>query len=102
MSAKIELSHMKYCFNIVLIICLFLQSAVAQTVTSSYGEGMANTVMALWKDSLVHSGRPAIWSYDQGVVYNGFADLWKYTGNADYFRYIKKHIDSYLSDDGSI
>jgi len=93
---------MKYCLNIVLIICFFVHAAFAQRDTVSYGEGMANTVMTLWKDSMVHGQRPAIWSYDQGVVYNGFADLWKYTGNADYFRYIKKQIDNYIGEDGSI
>ncbi|TKK65832.1 glycoside hydrolase family 88 protein [Ilyomonas limi] len=94
---------MKYRFNIVLFVCFFVQFAVAQKNTLSYGEQMAATIMTLWKDSVVYGhSRPAAWSYDQGVVYNGLADLWKYTGNADYFRFIKKHIDYYVGEDGSI
>jgi unsaturated rhamnogalacturonyl hydrolase len=94
---------MKYCINIVIIVWFYNQSALSQTGTFFYGEQMATTVMTLWKDSIVHDkSREAIWSYDQGVVYNGLTGLWKYTGNADYFRYIKKHIDAYISEDGSI
>jgi len=94
---------MKYYINIVIILWFYNQSALSQTGTFFYGEQMATTVMTLWRDSIVYDkSREAIWNYDQGVVYNGLSDLWKYTGNADYFRYIKKHIDDYISDDGSI
>src|SRR6476659_10592292 len=63
----------------------------------SYAQEMARTVMTLWKYSLAHS-----LTYDQGVVYGGFEALWRNTGNADYFNYIKKNIDHYVNDDGTI
>ncbi len=94
---------MKYRIKIVIIICFYIQCAAAQKDSLSYGGQMATTVMTLWKDSLIFDpAREAIWNYDQGVVYNGLSYLWKYTGNADYFRYIRKHIDNYITDDGSI
>ena len=69
----------------------------AQPSSPSYSKKMAATVMTLWKDSLAH-----IWTYDQGVVYGGFEALWRNTGNADYFNYIKKNIDYYANEDGTI
>ena len=35
-------------------------------------------------------------------MYGGFEALWRNTGNADYFNYIKKNIDYYVNDDGTI
>jgi len=76
--------------------------ASAQADTARYGQRMAATVMTLWKDSLVFDrSRNAVWSYDQGVIYNGLTGLWKQTGNGDYFKYIKARIDKYISADGT-
>jgi unsaturated rhamnogalacturonyl hydrolase len=75
--------------------CIAIASKAQPNI--SYGQEMARTVMTLWKDSLAH-----IWTYDQGVVYGGFEALWRNTGNADYFNYIKKNIDYYVNDDGTI
>lgn len=94
---------MKHIIISMLAVCFLSLPAFSQTATLPYGEKMAATVMTLWKDSIVHDrSREAIWNYDQGVIYNGFTGLWKYTGNAEYFRYIKKHIDDYVGADGSI
>ena len=80
----------------ILLFCCLGAIAKAQP-TISYAQEMAKTVMTLWKDSLAHT-----WTYDQGVVYGGLEALWKNTGNADYFNYIKKNIDYYVTDDGNI
>jgi unsaturated rhamnogalacturonyl hydrolase len=63
---------------------------------------MAVTMMRLWKDSLQVAGRPAHWTYDQGVVLEGFAGLWKNTGDAQYFRYIQTGMDHYVDKQGNI
>lgn len=63
---------------------------------------MAVTMMRLWKDSLQEAGRPARWAYDQGVVLEGFAGLWKNTGDAKYFRYIQKGMDHFVDKEGNI
>lgn len=63
---------------------------------------MATTVMRLWKDSLQETGKTPHWTYDQGVVLEGFAGLWKNTGDGQYFRYIQEGIDTYLDKEGNI
>ena len=71
---------------------------------SAFGQSaqMAVTMMRLWKDSLQVAGRPAHWTYDQGVVLEGFAGLWKNTGDAQYFRYIQTGMDHYVDKQGNI
>src|SRR6478735_9412889 len=81
---------------IIIALCCMATVSKAQP-NISYAHEMARTVMTLWKDSLAH-----IWTYDQGVVYGGLEALWRNNGNADYFNYIKKNIDHYVNDDGTI
>src|SRR5579862_2061756 len=88
---------MKYNRSLIIILfCWIPVMSIAQP-TISYAKEMAKTVMTLWKDSLAH-----MWTYDQGVVYGGFEALWRNSGNADYFKYIKKNIDYYVNEDGTI
>lgn len=71
----------------------------------SLSQQMAATVIDVWKDTLstTQSGfRPAKWSYDLGVVYEGFEGIWKRTGEATYFKSMQKSMDSYLGKDGTI
>ena len=65
---------------------------------------MAATVMAAWNDtaSTAPSLTPKKWSYDLGVIYEGFEGIWKRTGDATYFKAMQKNMDSYLSNDGYI
>lgn len=64
---------------------------------------MAATVIELWPDSMaVKEGKPAAWNYEQGVVLEGFAGLWKNTADASYFNYLKKSIDFYVTPSGDI
>ena len=85
----------KHAFIIFLFCCI--AATIKAQSTDSYAQEMAKTVMTLWKDSLAH-----IWTYDQGVVYGGMEALWRNTGNPDYFNYIKKNIDYFVNDDGTI
>jgi unsaturated rhamnogalacturonyl hydrolase len=75
----------------------------------SYGQDkplsqqMTATVMEIWKDSMnVKEGRPVHWAYDQGVVLEGIAGLWRNTADASYFNYIKKSMDYFVTNDGNI
>jgi unsaturated rhamnogalacturonyl hydrolase len=46
--------------------------------------------------------RPTRWDYEQGVALKGFDILWKQTGNRIYFDYMKKIMNNFILDDGSI
>ncbi|WP_157558156.1 glycoside hydrolase family 88 protein [Niabella aurantiaca] len=69
----------------------------------SYAQKMASAVMHLWPDSFsVTPGRPARWSYDQGVILKGIEGIWLTTGDPKWFRYIQHSMDYYVREDGSI
>ncbi len=95
-------SFLKY-LSIVVLIGNILPAKAQQSKPLS--QQMAATVMGIWKDTLstTPSGfRPVKWSYDLGVVYEGFEGIWKRTGDATYFKTMQKSMDSYLGKDGSI
>ncbi|QMU31431.1 glycoside hydrolase family 88 protein [Adhaeribacter radiodurans] len=64
---------------------------------------MAATVMHIWKDSLVmQPGKPVKWAYDEGVVLEGFTNIWRRTAKGEYFKFIQKSMDHFVQEDGSI
>jgi unsaturated rhamnogalacturonyl hydrolase len=69
----------------------------------SYGRDLALTAMHLWKDSFTLEGDKAIkWRYDQGVILKGIEKLWNATGEKQWFDYIQKSMDVYVTDEGDI
>ena len=84
--------------NLSLIFLLITINAMCQT----YSERMAATVMTIWKDSLSTDGKPAKWTYDQGVILKGMEGLWYATGDGKYFNYIQKCMDFFVNDKGEI
>lgn len=68
-------------------------------------EKMAATVMHNWKEGLgdsAASGKVVKWSYDHGVVLEGFDAIWQRTADSRYFEYIRKTMDHYLDTAGNI
>lgn len=90
-----------------------------------YANGIANTVMNNYRDSMVvkkflnhllqdnqikpgenieqvQNNRPAVWNYEMSVVLTGFERLWEKTHDEKYLSYIKKIIDHFVNADGTI
>lgn len=81
-------------------------------------KGFANTIMTTYPDSIVSkkflqhmlqdkegtdpSKRAAVWNYEEAVTLKGIERLWRKTGDETYFNYMKKIIDHFINDDGSI
>jgi unsaturated rhamnogalacturonyl hydrolase len=93
---------------ILIILCVATVSCRAQQ--KSWGERMAQTMMKTYPDSIVvkaagemkSSNKPARWNYEYGVLFEGFEQLWKSTGDRAYYEYIKKIMDHFIEADGSI
>jgi unsaturated rhamnogalacturonyl hydrolase len=82
---------------------IFSFSATAQTQPLS--KQMAATVMEIWKDSLnLDPANPkrVKWAYDQGVILEGIDGLWRRTGDGEYFKYMQKSMDFFVTKDGDI
>ena len=56
----------------------------------------------VYADSPNGAGIPAKWVYDFGVELNGMRDLWYQTGDKKYYDFIKKGVDTFVQDDGTI
>jgi unsaturated rhamnogalacturonyl hydrolase len=68
-----------------------------------YSIQMTETAMKIWPDSFSSKqGRPARWSYDQGVILKGVEGVWRLYGDAQYFNYIAHSMDFYVQADGTI
>ena len=82
-----------------LIFILFTINAGAQ----QWSQKMSETAMNLWADSFaLREGQPARWSYDQGVILKGIEGVWKATADKKYYDYIKKSMDFFVQEDGTI
>lgn len=84
------------------VILLLVAAASVRAQTKSYAANMAATVMTIWKDSLSSNGKPAKWTYDQGVLLQGIEGLWKATAEKKYFNYIQTSMDFFVSGNGDI
>jgi unsaturated rhamnogalacturonyl hydrolase len=81
--------------------CVMINAATAQKLPLS--QQMSLTAMNLWKDSFaLKPGKPAKWSYDQGVILKGIEAVWKLYGDAKFFEYIQHSMDFYVQEDGTI
>lgn len=68
-----------------------------------YSVQMTETAMKIWPDSFSSKqGRPARWSYDQGVILKGVEGVWRLYGDVQYFNYIAHSMDFYVQADGTI
>lgn len=73
---------------------LGLPATIVQAQIKPLSEQMAATVMAITP--------PAKWTYDQGVILEGMDAIWCRTGNADYFKYLQKDMDQFVTAEGTI
>ncbi len=78
-------------------------SAAAFAQSRPLSEQMAETAMnRIWTESPNGKGIPPKWLYDFGVILNGMKTQWYTTGDRRYFDFIKRGVDTFVSDDGTI
>ncbi len=91
---------MKKLFLVMIVLFAITQSNTAQQ--KPYSQQMTQTAMNMWPDSFSMGGRPARWSYDQGVILKGVEGVWKLYNDTKYFNYIQHSMDHYVREDGTI
>ena len=90
------------------LILIFLLSHVAwptpaRAQTAPLSVRMADSVLARRTDALTNEpGRPAKWAYEQGVLLKGVEAVWRNTGDERYFEYIRRGVDHFVNEDGTI
>lgn len=89
-------------YKLQILLVMLLLAANVSFAQKQYSRELTATAMNIWKDSFALDGKPAKWAYDQGVVLEGIAAVWKATADPKYFQYIQKSMDFFVNDDGSI
>ena len=86
------------------IICSFLLvSFIGLSQNTPYSVQMAESLMHTHQDSIqVKLGKPANWDYEQGLYLKALEWVFQRTGDAKYFTYIQKNINSFVSPSGEI
>src|SRR3954462_6095652 len=78
-------------------------AGMAAAQTGRLSSDMAATAETrVWTDSPNGAGVPPKWVYDYGVILNGMKSLWQTTGDKRYYDFIKRGVDTFVNDDGTI
>jgi unsaturated rhamnogalacturonyl hydrolase len=108
-----------YPLFLVFILLSFNSFGQNQTIKSdSLAKLFARTIMVTYPDSIVvkkflqhmiqdkqgsdPNKRPASWNYEEAVVLRGMENLGKHTHDKQYFNYMKKIVDHFINEDGTI
>jgi unsaturated rhamnogalacturonyl hydrolase len=87
----------------ILLALLLALSGVSFAQTQPISKQIAETARTrVWVDSPNGRGVPPKWVYDYGVILNGLKTLWYATGEKKYFDEIKRGVDTFVNDDGTI
>ncbi|MES2648199.1 MAG: glycoside hydrolase family 88 protein [Bacteroidota bacterium] len=85
------------------ILLVFLLINSKSLYAQSYGEKMAASCVRTWTDSInLRPGNAMHWTYDRGVILKGFEYLWYNSGNPFYYNTIKKSMDAFVDNEGTI
>lgn len=109
---------MRYFILLCLVVHTSTNAQNRNTDALNMATGFAKTIMTTYPDSIVSKKflqhmlqdkegtdpgkRSAVWNYEEAVTLKGIDRLWKKTGDDAYFTYMKKIIDHFIGEDGSI
>ena len=72
-------------------------------ISLPWSQRMAETIMfdfpEVWQ---MEKGKEFKWAYTKGLVCSAFLELWKATGNRNYFKYAKAYADTMINENGII
>jgi unsaturated rhamnogalacturonyl hydrolase len=85
---------------------IYLQGCTPQNESHSslWSVRVTESFLGRFPDSIPYNaGRPEFrWGYEQGVMLEAIRRVGETTGDRKYFDYIKRHLDGFINDDGSI
>jgi unsaturated rhamnogalacturonyl hydrolase len=85
----------------IFIVLALIVGVSAQTAPISR-QAVDTAMNRVWIDSPNGKGIPPKWIYDFGTVLSGVRAQWYATGEKQYFDYIKRGVDAFVNEDGTI
>ena len=58
--------------------------------------------LPLWNIEAIHSGKKPVWNYIDGCMMTSLIELYKTTNDEKYINFVKKFVDYYVFEDGTI
>ncbi len=87
----------------ILLLWVLALPGLACAQEKSWSRRMAESFLTWHRDSIVIGSRPnGRWHYEQGLILKALEKVWYRTGDPVYFSYIKKEMDRYTRQDGTI
>ncbi|SFQ40899.1 glycoside hydrolase family 88/105 protein [Hymenobacter arizonensis] len=89
-------------------LALLAETAAAQTPQSAaqvvpMSQRMADSFISWHPDSILIGNRKTVrWDYEQGLMMRAMERVWQRSGDPKYFTYIKKDLDQFVQNDGTI
>lgn len=100
--ASFPMKMIKYsCSFLLLTVLLFPQSVQKP---ASWSVRLAESFITQHPDSIVYADeeKSKRWNYEQGLMLESFYQMYLHTGNQRYVQYLKKNLDHYILQDGTI
>lgn len=113
-----KFTRMRYVILFSLLVQMSVKAQHRNIDALNLAKGFAKTIMTTYPDSIVSKKflqhmlqdkegtdpgkRAAVWNYEEAVTLKGIDRLWRTTGDDAYFIYMKKILDHFIREDGSI
>jgi len=77
---------------------------ISEEMKKPWSERIAQSFLRMHPDSISYPAevKSRKWNYEQGVIMEALFHEWQLTGDSAYIRYIKKNLDHYIGEDGTI
>lgn len=92
-------------YSFVLIVSVaYIVAAQDDSRNEKLSTKFVNSFIKLHPDTVAYptEAKSYRWNYEQGLILEAIYRVYKSTGEKEYYDYIKKNIDYYIQDDGSI
>jgi unsaturated rhamnogalacturonyl hydrolase len=95
----------KIAFFLLILFVIEIQPQQNQNINNNEAAGkIIDSFIVLHPDTVAYKteAKSYRWNYEQGLILDAIYQYWKLTGDQKYFDYIKKNIDYYILEDGTI
>ncbi|MFO7448351.1 MAG: glycoside hydrolase family 88 protein [Ignavibacteriaceae bacterium] len=86
------------------LLCAFSCSVEQENNQEKWAQKIADSFIELHPDTIAYptEAKSYKWNYEQGLMLEAFYRMWQQTDDNKYLDYVKKNINYYVQDDGSV
>ena len=81
---------------------LLLASSLSYAQPTTWAVDFSDANIKRWPTNIESLTTKTKWEYSNGIILHGIEKVYEHTKNANYLVYIKKWVDSYVADNGTV